>query len=193
MKQEPGEAEGAADGDGEAAAQQQQQQQQQQRRRREEGAAGVLRVQGQEKLLEQLLEPEPWATAVIRGGRSGGLATCSPLLGLGSALVLLLWRQRTGLGAERHGHLGELPGVGATELSRPTWCCGAGAKNRADGVELWIDWAWAPGHKFVVPSHYLLGRPHCMETLILFYESKTRQQKHKRKEAEAEAAAAGGD
>ncbi|GAB4822368.1 hypothetical protein N2152v2_009414 [Parachlorella kessleri] len=49
-----------------------------------------------------------------------------------------------------------------------------GAKNRDDGVHLAVEWTWSDGgqHKQALPSSLLMGRPHCMETLIRFYESK---------------------
>lgn len=39
-----------------------------------------------------------------------------------------------------------------------------------------MEWGWNGGHTCQVMSSELLGREHCMASLIRFYESRTRQQ-----------------
>lgn len=51
----------------------------------------------------------------------------------------------------------------------------AGAKSLGDTVELLIK--WGDGSKGRVPSRRLFGKVHCLESLVLFYETKTRKRK----------------
>jgi hypothetical protein len=51
-----------------------------------------------------------------------------------------------------------------------------GAKTRdGDIIDVWV--VWSDKHAITIPSGDLLGRAHCMEALIHFYESKTKRNK----------------